>query len=194
MSITAASKTIPSGPQARLDQNLNLAVPINDLKSTLSDQASNLLHESPALYYSQGVLADNKQQWDKPISYYRKSLLLDDGYADAYLGLGGDHYEKGDFNADVDNYLKATEAAPDNDYALWLLGTAYEDVGQFDKAIDAYLRALRVNPKNKDALHDLCIVYIAAGFSAKARAVLPHLFSLDPGYGYEIRALANRVK
>ena len=108
------------------------------------------------------------------------------------MGLGGDYYERVTSTQKSITILKPTEAAPDNDYALWLLGTAYEDVGQFDKAIDAYLKALRVNPNNKDALHDLCIVYIAAGFSAKARAVLPHLFSLDPGYGYEIRALVNR--
>ena len=46
--ITAASHNIPSGSQAGLAQNLNLAVPINDLKSELSDEAG-LVKESPAV-------------------------------------------------------------------------------------------------------------------------------------------------
>lgn len=192
--ITAASHNIPSGTQAGLAQNLNLAVPINDLKSELSDEASSLVKESPALYYSQGALADNKKEWDKAISYYRKAVILDDKYAAAYIGLGGDYYEKGDFQSEVDNYLKAALAAPNDDYALYLLGTAYEDVGQFDKAISAYSKALEVNPNNKDALHDLSIVYLATGQNANATLLLPRLFALDKGWGYEIRALAGRVR
>jgi Flp pilus assembly protein TadD len=71
---------------------------------------------------------------------------------------------------------------------------AYDDLGQFDKAIDAYTKALQINPNNKDALHDLSIVYLASGQNAKARALLPRLFARDQGWGYEIRALAERVR
>jgi tetratricopeptide (TPR) repeat protein len=157
--ITAATRNIPSGPQAGSAQNLNFAVPINEVTSELSDEASSLVKETPALYYSQGSLADNRKEWDKAIGYYRKAILLDANYADAYIGLGGDYYEKGDFQSEVDNYLKATVAAPNDDNAFWLLGTAYEDVAQFDRAISAYTRALQINPDNKDALHDLSIVF-----------------------------------
>ena len=192
--ITAASRNIPSGSQAGLAQNLNLAVPINDLKSELSDGASSLVKGSPALYFSQGSLAENKKDWDKAIGYYRKAILLDDSYAPAYLGLGWDYYQKGDFQAEVDNYLKATVAAPTDDQAFYYLGGAYEDQGQFDRAISAYIKALQINPDNKDALHDLAIVYLATGRTAKARLLLPRLFALNHGWGYEIRALAERVK
>jgi tetratricopeptide (TPR) repeat protein len=177
-----------------LAQNLNLAVPINDLKSELTDEASSLVKESPALYFSQGSLAQNKKEWDKAISYYRKAILLDDSYAPAYIGLGWDYYQKGDYHAEVDSYLKATVAASNDDLAFYYLGGAYEDLGQFDKAIDAYTKALQINPNNKDALHDLSIVYLASGQNAKARALLPRLFARDQGWGYEIRALAERVR
>lgn len=192
--ITAATHNIPSGPQAGSAQNLNLAVPINDLTSALSDEASSLVKESPALYFSQGSLAENKKDWDKAISYYRKAINLDDNYAAAYMGLGWDYYQKGDFHAEVDNYLKATAAAPNDDLAFYYLGGAYEDLGQFDKAISAYTKALQINPDNKDALHDLSIVYLATGQTAKVRVLLPRLFRLDPGWGYEIRALVERLK
>lgn len=192
--ITAATHNIPSGPQAGLAQNLNFAVPINDLTSALSDEASSLVKDSPALYFSQGSLAENKKDWDKAISYYRKAINLDENYAAAYMGMGWDYYQKGDFHAEVDNYLRATVAAPNDDQAFYYLGGAYEDMGQFDKAIEAYTKALQINPNNKDALHDLSIVYLASGQTAKARALLPRLFTLNQGWGYEIRALAERVK
>jgi S1-C subfamily serine protease len=102
--ITAAVYNISSGPQAGAAQNLNLAVPINEVKDVLSGGASTLLKESPAYYYSLGNLADNKRQWDKAIELYQKALALDDKYSDAYVGLGGDYYEKGLYDLEVNNY------------------------------------------------------------------------------------------
>jgi S1-C subfamily serine protease len=158
--ITAASRAIRSGPQAGLAQNLNLAVPINDLKNALNGGVSSLVKESPALYYSQGSLADNRKAWNKAIGYYQKALILDDNYVDAYIGLGGDYYEKGNFDLEVENYLKATQAEPNNDNAFWLLGTAYEDIGQFDKAIDAYIRALLIYQNIIESFMEFVFFYV----------------------------------
>jgi hypothetical protein len=186
--ITAAFLNAPGA------QNLNFPVPINSVRDVLHGGTDRLIEESPAYYYSLGNIADNKQEWDDAIKYYRKAAAIDNTYADAYIGLGGDYYEKGNYELEVQNYLRATEADPKSDNSFYLLGTAYEDLGQFDNAVDAYIKALRINPTNKDALHDLAIVYLAAGQSSKARLLVPKLLALDPGQGYEIRALAQRVK
>jgi S1-C subfamily serine protease len=119
--ITAASQNIASGPQAGRAQNLNLAVPINSVKEVLTGGAASLQRESPELYYSRGNLADNKKHWDEAIKYYRKALALDETYADAYIGLGGDYYENGRFDLEVENYEKATIADPQNQDAFYLL-------------------------------------------------------------------------
>ena len=175
-------------------QNLNFAVPINSVRDVLNGGTAKLAEESPAYYYSLGNIADNKKEWDDAIKYYRKAAAIDDTYGDAYIGLGGDYYEKGDFKLEVKNYLNATVAEPNSDQAFYLLGTAYEDIGDFDKAIDAYVKALEIDPNNKDALHDLSVVYLATGQPDKARNLLPRLFALDPGWGFEIRALLQRTK
>jgi len=85
---------------------------LNSLKDVLSGGANSLVKESPALYYSLGNLADNKRQWDNAITYYRRALALDSQYVDAYIGLGGDYYEKAQYGLEVENYLKATLADP----------------------------------------------------------------------------------
>lgn len=192
--ITAASQNIRHGLHAGLAQNLNFAVPINNVKDVLKGGADSLVRESPAYYYSLGSIADNKKQWDDAIKFYRKAAAIDDTYVDAYIGLGGDYYEKGSFDFEVANYLRATQVEPNNDYAFYVLGTAYEDIGQFDKAIVAYTRALEMNPNNKDALHDLSVVYLAEGKTDEARKLLPRLAALDPGWGNEIKALLQRIR
>ncbi len=192
--ITAEIYNISSGPQVGEAQNLNLAVPINDLKGVLGGGVNALVEESPAYYYSLGNLADNKKQWDRAIKYYQKSLAIDDKYVDSYLGLGGDYYEKGQFDLEVANYLRATLLEPQNEQALYYLGTAYEDTGQYAQAVAAYKEALAVDPHFKDALHDLSIVYLVEGNAAGARSLLPELMEADAGWGRELEVLLRRTR
>jgi V8-like Glu-specific endopeptidase len=192
--ITAASDNIRTGPQAGLAQNLNFAVPTNRVKNTLNPEGGyELKKDSPGYYYSLGNLADNKRQWDRAIELYTEALSQDPNYTDAYMGLAGDYYEKGNYQLEVSNYEKAAVSDPNSADAWYLLGTAYEDVGEFNKAIDAYKKALDVDPAYKDALHDLSIVYIATGKTEKARDILPRLMAADSGWGKELQLLIDRV-
>lgn len=192
--ITAEIYNISSGAQVGQAQNLNLAVPINDLKDVLSGGVNALAKESPAYYYSLGNLADNKKQWDTAIKYYQQALAIDDKYVDAYLGVGSDYYEKGQFDLEVASYLQATLLDPQNAYALYYLGTAYEDTGQYADAMAAYKRALAIDPDYKDALHDLSILYLVEGNAAAARELLPTLIATDRGWGKELEILLRRIR
>jgi tetratricopeptide (TPR) repeat protein len=185
--ITAA---IFSEPQA---QNLNLAVPINDLKGVLAGGTYTLEKETPAYYYSLGNLADNKKQWETAITYYRKAAVIDNNYVDAYMGLAGDYYEKGQYDLEVRNYQAAALLDPDNEQAFYYLGSAYEDTDQFEKAVAAYLRALAIDPNYKEALHDLSIVYLSLGQADKARDLLPRLVALDKGWANELQRLLYQI-
>jgi len=192
--ITAASENIRSGPQAGLAQNLNLAVPINRVKSTLNPEGGyELQKDSPGYYYSLGNLADDKNQWDKAIQLYTKALSLDPDYTEGYMGLAGDYFEEGIYPLEVSNYEKAAASDPDNADVWYYLGTAYEDVGDFDKAISAYNKALTLNPVYKDALHDLSLVYIATGNAKEARDLLPRLMTADKGWGKKLQLILSRV-
>jgi S1-C subfamily serine protease len=191
--VTAGSQAILDARREPMPQNLNFAVPINEIKGLMTGQTSGLERQSPAFYYSLGNLADNKNQWDKAIEFYKQSLALDPNYTDAYMGLGGDYYQKGLYLSEVRSYEKATSCDPHNAKAFYDLGSAYEELGDYAKAIDAYNKALAIDHDYKDAMYDLMIVYLTTGDTQKAREVLPRLMAVDKGWGQELQILTSRV-
>jgi S1-C subfamily serine protease len=120
--ITAASANIGTGPQAGLAQNLNFAVPVNRIINMLHPEGGyELKKDSPGYYYSLGNLADNKKQWDQAIKLYATALSVDPSYTEAYMGLAGDYYEKGDYRLEVLNYQRAADSDPGNAEAWYYL-------------------------------------------------------------------------
>jgi tetratricopeptide (TPR) repeat protein len=173
------------------NQNLNFAVPINYFKDVFSGQG-NIEVGSPAFYVAQGNLADNRREWDKAIAYYSQAIQLDPSYADAYIGLAGDYYEKGQYELEIKNYEKALQLDPHNPDASYYLGTAYEDIGQFDKAIGQYLTTLKLDPNYKDALRDLALAYLARGNKSEAMKLIPQLAKLNPGMSQELQLIIQK--
>lgn len=191
--ITSSSLNIQSGSQAKEAQNINFAVPINNLKPVINGN-QNLTEGSPAFYYSQGTLADNKAQYDLAITDFSEAVNLNPNYADAYIGLGGEYYEKGQYNLEVKYYEKAAELDPQNGYDEYLLATAYEDVGSYDKAISAYEKAYKLDPNDKDIVHDYALLLIAKGDKKAASGLINKLTLLDKGSGDEIKMLLERIR
>jgi len=170
-------------------QNLNLAVPINVLRDTVSGKETELTTESATYYLALGGLEEGKHNFDKALAYYMKAIRLDDGNADAYLGAGGIFYEHGDYDSEVKYYEKAVELAPDDYEAVSLLGSAYEDVGNYDDAIRMYRKAIELKENDKDSMFTLAILSILTGDIEAARQILPSLMKLNAGTGKELEAL-----
>jgi len=70
-------------------------------KGILTGGVEELKKESPDYDYSLGSLADNRKDWDGAIRYYNRALVADPQYTKAYLGLGGDYHEEGDYESEV---------------------------------------------------------------------------------------------
>lgn len=191
--IVTQTINIPPELQASVSaQNLNFAIPINDVEASIRGEQKLFTEDSPIYYYSIASIADNKNQYDTAITYYQKAIELDGQYADAYIGLGGDYYEKGNYELELANYLKATQLDPKNANYFYYLATAYEDNGQYGKAAQAYQQSLTLKPDDKDALHDLALLYVALGQKDKAATLVPKLTQLDPGWGKELSLILLR--
>ena len=191
--ITSSFLNIPSGEQAGLDQNLNYAVPVNDLKAMISD-TSKRLEGNAAYYYAQGTSADYRRDWNKAMDYYSEAIMLDSTYAAAYVNLASDYFSTGNYELEVKNYLKATKLDPSNSNAYFLLGTAYEDVSQYDKAINAYKTALSLEPNDKDFIYELALLYLARGDKQRARVLVNNLCRLDQGLGAVFQSILSRER
>jgi len=120
-------------------------------------------------------------------------LFRDNKYADAYIGLGGIYYEKGEYDLEVSNYERAVEINPDKCEYLYYLGTAYEDTHRYDKAVKAYEEVLSIRPEHKDALHDFAILAIAAGDCGRAGKLISKLKELDTGQAKKLGFLIERT-
>ena len=174
-------------------QNLNFAIPVNLIEKAIQGKGE-LVEGSPGYFYSLGVIAKNKREYDKAIEYYKKVMSLDDKYLDAYLDLGIIYYDQGQYDLEVENFLKATQLDQNNYDAYFYLGTAYEDKGLYDEAIVAYERALEIKPDDKDSLYYLSFLYILTGEKTKAFKLVPKLRELNPGLANEIKILLEVVK
>lgn len=170
-------------------QNLNLAIPINLIKETFNGTDKRLTEESPAYYYSLGQLEEIKRNWNNAIEFYQRCLSIDDQYTDAYIGLGGAYWEKGEYTLEVSNYEKAVSINPKNHEYHYLLATAYEDIEQYSKAKKEYSTALLLKPDDKDTLHDFSILLIADGDCSPVDALISKLSELDVGLSKKLYAL-----
>ncbi len=191
--ITSSSIQIP--PEFQRDesaQNLNFAVPSNEIKLALNGQEKIFTEGSSTYYYSLGTLADNSKDYDTAIEAYKKSIELDKTYADAYIGLGGVYYEKGQYDLEVENYKKAADLDQKSSNDRYLLATAYEDIGNYDLAVQSFKKALSIKPDDKDSLYELGILYIALGNKNEASLLLSQLTKVDPGLGKEIKLLLQK--
>jgi len=175
-------------------QNLNFAIPINLIKEAFSGSDKRLTEGSADYYYAQAQLEEAKRNWNKAIEFYQKALSIDNKYADAYEGLGGVYYEKGEYDLEVSNYEKAVLIDRKNDEYLYVLGTAYEDVGQYDNAKKAYSMALSIKPDDKDTLHDFAVLSISDGDCTQAIKLISKLRQLDSGQARKLEELIKRVK
>jgi len=174
-------------------QNLNLAVPINDLKTTIVSNKYPF-QGSAVYYYAQATLANNQKNWDKAISLYAKAIELDSSNIDAYMGLGGAYFSKGDYENELECYLLATKLDPSSGDAFYYLGTAYQDMGEYDKAYETFKESFNIDPENKDLIHDFAMLCLASGNKDGAALLIKELNRLDPGWAAVLQAIMNRQR
>jgi len=193
--ITSSSYVIPPDLQKEtFSQNLNFAIPSNVIKQVENGQQPSMTEDSPDMYYARGSLADNKNNTDEAIADYQKAISIDDTYAAAYVGLGGDYYTKGQYDQELSNYQKAYSLDGKNVNTIWLLASAYEDVGQYNQAILYYEKALQIKPDDKDSMYSLGILYSIVGERNNLNALVPQLSKLDSGLGRELKILSQNLK
>ncbi len=138
------------------------------LNASLSREEKNSIRQAkPAVlsaynYYMQArdaMISYNKElgndYLERGISLFRKSILLDSTFADAYTGLGLAYWYKHYWNSyfsenflDSVKYLagKALSFNNDSEEAYWLMSQCESETGNFDRAMSDIDHALRINP------------------------------------------------
>ena len=71
-------------------------------------------------------------------SYYKKAILTDINYADAWFNLGRVNAEDKNTDEAIKAFSKVVEIDPTYSYAYFALGIAYESLGKNQEAIKNY--------------------------------------------------------
>jgi tetratricopeptide (TPR) repeat protein len=124
-------------------QGMNLA----DSQQVALDKclALNGTHADAAYY--KGLMAYEKQDYDKAIGYYTVAVDSRHDFVFAYNDRGSARRAKGDYAGAINDYLKAIEHDSTQAFIYNNLGTAYRFSKNYLAAINAYNKALLRDPK-----------------------------------------------
>lgn len=142
------------------------------LKTRLSPEEKERLVKKPTEnleayhYYLKGVdyyYRYSKDENEKAIALFKKSLELDQNYALAYAGLGNAYsqrtlrfaFPESWLDSAIETSSKAISMDPNLPEAYKALGLAYEAKSWYRKSKSAYERAIELNPNYSDALSNL---------------------------------------
>jgi tetratricopeptide (TPR) repeat protein len=100
---------------------------------------------------------------EKSVMLYRKALAAKPGFMEAHVDLSGVLWRIEDFEGALAHALKAVELAPDNAYAVRILGTAYLNFNRLDEAEKQLRRSLELLPGFALAEIDLAFALLLAG-------------------------------
>ncbi len=174
-------------------QNINFAVPIKYVEKASTGNDIEFTENSPDYFYSEGVIYNNKKEYDKAEESFKSAIQTDSQYANAYIDLGDVYYKTGKCEEEVNVLLYAQKLMPNNPDVNFSLATAYEDISEYRLAIETYEKVLKYRPDDKDALDNVCLLYIIIGQNRNAIEHIKQLSKLDVGMSNELDILVKRT-
>jgi tetratricopeptide (TPR) repeat protein len=131
---------------------------IDDLaKKQLNSNSSNTKNDIDE-YFKNGKEYLEKQNYNKAIGNFSKSIKKNPKNADVYLFRGFAYKEKGVYNKAIMDYNEAIRLNPSFVEAYNHRGGAYYYAGAYDRAIADWESALKINPNHASAKKNLEMV------------------------------------
>jgi len=115
-----------------------------------------------------------KRHYGKAIAEFDQAILLQPGYAEAYLARGYACYYAGRNARAIEDYSQAIrlglETTPHGPSPYLLRGFAWVYEGKYEKAIDDYNRAIDLEPENSVAWYNRGVAYKRLGKETRGEA------------------------
>ncbi len=128
-----------------------------------------------------GECYEKMEEWDKALEYYRKTLVINPDFADAWLGSGMVMYARGSYRESLYCVEKALGYFPENPEYLYSLGNVYLKLKRPHDAIDAYRKAVGYDPRDFDSWINLAETYLDIRENEKAIRILEEASVINPG-------------
>ncbi len=105
----------------------------------------------------------DKDNYNKAIEYYQKSIETDSMYYDAYYNLGSAFAHMRDFDKAIEYYNKAITINNTDADTYFSLGSIYAGQEDYDKAIEMFKKGISLEPDSPEAYYYLGSLYEEKG-------------------------------
>lgn len=140
-------------------QNINFAIPIDEVKSINLISTNDKKSLSLLSLYYRGINAQDAGDYDKSINFYKEIIKIDSTYAPIFYNLGLAYEELGE----TDNAIAFIELSirKDSSFASAYneLGFIYTHLNDYDRAENLYIKAIKLDPRNASAWNNLGAIY-----------------------------------
>ena len=147
-------------------------------------------------YYNIAVDLEAKNKLGKAEEYYKKALIEDSCFVDAYDNLGLIYRRLNNYSKAIECYSKSIELYPSGQVAHQNLAVVYKRQEQYQKAISEYQKIVKIDPNNPEGYYGLAQTYkhtnnlnAAARNAKKAISIYKKSNSEYLGDGYYLLAL-----
>lgn len=149
------------------------------------DPMDNIMDDLDKKYYSYGLDAQLKGEYDTAIQYYRTALTMTPNNIDIYYNLGVIFKKKEEYEKAIEIYKKAITIDPENPDLYFSLGQCYEKVDQSKESILNYQKAISHYPAFAEAYFALGKLYIHEENKKMAISSFANAVKISGGY-YDI--------
>jgi tetratricopeptide (TPR) repeat protein len=111
------------------------------------------------VFIAKGRVAEAEENYKDAIANYGMAIKLDDGSADAYLGLGRIQMLRKEFDKAIETLGRAMGYDPTNPETYFLLGKVYISLKDYHSSEAILLEGTRINSKNPDIYYYLAMSY-----------------------------------
>ncbi|MDO9464118.1 MAG: tetratricopeptide repeat protein [bacterium] len=171
-----------------------LRIPVIILFSALFLFVFNYFSVNPLrseVYFRKGVECRNKEDWNKAISMYKKTIKLNRGHLKAYYRLAFAYAKVGKIEDAFRVYYQLAELAPDYADIHYNLAKLYISIKDYKKAARELEIAVGQNPYNDKALMGLGNAYEKLGKLNGAIQQYKKAVKLNPDFGGAHNNLGN---
>jgi tetratricopeptide (TPR) repeat protein len=137
-------------------------------------------------YFVEGSFYMSKNEIDKAIRSYQKSLKSNPASASVLNGMGFAYYRKGDYPLALEYFKKAVTAKPNDENILYNMGNVYFKINDYEQAIECYKKSLEIKPNDPDSLRNLARAYSKTGQPREAKAYFKKAIDVNPN-AFDVR-------
>lgn len=131
-------------------QNVNFAIPINEILKAESDSVPKDISEDLELF-NKAVKSAKQGNYALALSYYTTYLTKHPSDAEAYNKRGNVRLDLGDFQGAIQDYNKAIELRPNYAPFYCNRANAKDNLKEYQGAIQDCTRAITINPNDEHA-------------------------------------------